>query len=806
MNKVYSFDDPKKAIDIFRYDLPSPWINYLSNGNLHAFVSQAGGGFLWLKSPVIMRITRYRQYHLPIDSPGFYLYIRHADGTVWSPTVRPLDLIPDKWKATHQPGISSFSGSKKGVSADVSFFITPEHDVMVWDTAIKNNSKAPVTLDLFAYQEYSQMKWDIELSYGYYVKLMHKSFRDQKADALYYLNHTENPRFDEVPLVFFTSSEGTADFDCDRDVFMGNYRDERNPAAVEKGKCSRSEMTCGEPCAAVRNRVTLKPGQEKRIQYFTGVVPAGCVHFPKALAAMRKKCEVVRRPGFADGQRLKLTDWWEKHMSVYQVRLPEPDAARQINIWSPLNSVHTGRYSRSVNTVAPGVRGIGFRDSCQDMLAVAYRKPDWATEMFLYLLSQQYADGHCVHTSFPEEKKPPATSVHSDDHLWLPMLLYAILAETGDYGLLQRQVPWLHTDSIGAGAQATVWEHMLAAMKFTETHRGTHALPLTLASDWNDIIGRFAVKGKGETVFAAQQYVYCLNLLHAIAIATGAQQDVAWLQGCRERQIAAILASAWDGKWWCRGFDDDGNPVGSRSCSAGKIFINSQSWAVISAVGSPSQHRSAMNNVARYLDKGMGLIKLWPAFPSWGGDKNTVISYGPGCGENGAIFCHANTWAIMAEALLGNAGRAWKYFNEILPHHALNKVGLERYKSEPYAWVSNIVGPGNNKEGWANVNQITGTAAWMDVAATQYLLGIRPSLDGLIIDPCIPADWKGFSVERIFRGTKAIITIDNPQRIEKGVSSINVDGKNLTSAEFPIIPKECFGTKDVIRVKVTMGS
>lgn len=806
LTETYKFDDDNRAINIYKYDLPQPWINYLSNGTLHAFVSQAGGGFLWWKSATQYRITRYRAYNLPIDSPGFYVYIRMKDGTVWSPAFRPCNTPVDSWCAVHQPGITSFMAEKAGIKAMLSLFIPPDYDMLVWDLKLTNTAGETEELDVFAYMEYSQLVWKEELFSGYYWRHMLKTWFDEDLDALLYLCHFQyHPNVEQVPLVYFASTEKMDSYCGSRDAFMGAYRDERNPESVEKGCCKNESISAGEPCGALHKHIVLEAGKERQISFFTGVASGALTEFEAARTKARNDLEAIKTPGEINRQREKLKNRFEEHFSLYSCQLPDRDVERQINTWSPLNCIHTARYSRGVNTNAPGVRGTGFRDTCQDMLAIAYRKPEWAAETLKELLSKQYADGHTVHSIPYDRKEKPDTNTHSDNHLWLPFLVYAIISETGKGDLLEEQVPFLEEDHITAGALASVWEHLLAAVSFTETHLGSHGLPLTLKGDWNDIIGKFSREGRGESVFAAQQYVVALKYLTELADYTGKMKDASWLADCRSRQEAAIKSCAWDGRWWLRGFDDDGNPVGSETSRFGKLFINPQSWAVLSGAGEKAMLKQAMEEVAGQLDTGIGLKKLTPGFKTWPEVSDPFTGYGPGCGENGAIFCQANTWAIIAEAMLGNGTRAWKYFTQLIPHLALQKVGLEAYKAEPYAWVSNIVGPENKHFGWANVNQITGTAAWMDVAATQYLLGIRPELKGLRIDPCIPKTWEKFSVSRYYRGTRLEITIMNPDNREKGIKSLSVDGAETEGTDPSFLPSEMLKGKDMVNILVVMG-
>lgn len=329
---------------------------------------------------------------------------------------------------------------------------------------------------------------------------------------------------------------------------------------------------------------------------------------------------------------------------------------------------------------------------------------------------------------------------------------------------------------------------MLAAIRFTQTHLGAHGLPLTLAGDWNDIIGRFSRRGLGESVFAGQQYVLALRYMIDMARHLGDDASLPWLNDCLRAQQEAIRTHGWDGQWWRRGFDDDGAPIGSEVCTYGKLFLNPQSWSVLSDTGTPEQQAIAMRAVYEQLNTPMGVKKLTPGFPSWPEDNDPFTGYGPGCGENGAVFCHAHAWAVIAEARLGNAERAWRYYRELLPHLALQRAGLDRYQGEPYAWASNIVGPENARAGWANVTHISGTAAWMDVAASQYLLGIRPELNGLRLDPCVPDNWNTFRVLKTIMGCEIDINFNLSSSERNTPLTITLDGTELPSGTENLIP------------------
>ena len=800
----YQFRDAERVVSINEPRLPQPWINYLSNGTLHAFVSQAGGGSAWWKSPLKNRITRYRQYNLPIDSPGFYVYLRTADGTVWSPSWRPVETALDSWCAEHEPGVSRFIARKGNLEAVLEFFIAPDTNALIWDLKLKNTGNEQVTVDVFGYVELCLLDWKQDTDWACYVKHNLEVAFDPETQALTYLyRHFHfNPQLADCPLVYFASSEPVKSYAGDRDAFVGDYRDERHPLGVEKNHCGDSTTLCGDPCFALQSTIQLEVGSQKRMQFFLGGEPHAIVEWPQALLGVRTTVKRLRESGEVDRLRTELGVWWKNHLNILQVELPDADIARQINTWSPVQSVHTARYSRSFSQHAAGVRTLGFRDTCQDLLAIAYRKPEWATEVFCYLISQQYEDGHAPHQCNPVEKLPAEARVHIDNPLWLPMVAAAIVSETGDFSLLDKPLPWLSAeDNLTPVGMATVWEHLLRITDFMEANLGAHGIPLTHKGDWNDSIGKFSKRGLGESLMASQQYVHVLRLLIDFARMRRDESCVQRLESLRQKQEDAILTCAWDGAWWRRGFDDDGIPIGSEANPLGKIWLNTQSWSVLSGVGSAEQNRQAMDSVAALLDTNFcGIKKLHPSYPSFPQVLDPYSGYSPGCGENGAIFCHANTWAIMAEALLGRPDKAWHYYRQLVPHLALQTVGLDRYKAEPYAYVSNIIGPENPKYGWANVTQVTGSATWMDVAATQYLLGIRPEPAGLRLDPCLPADWKGYTAKRRFRGCELKIEVRGNGT---QVASVTFDGAALASN---LIPGEILAGKTTATVVVQMQS
>lgn len=798
MDLPYAFHDKERKIVFSRHDLPQPWINYLSNGRMHAFVSQAGGGMCWWRTPQNYRITRYRFYNLPTDSPGFYIYIRRKDGTVWSPTFRPCETRLDKWEAAHSTGYSEFTAEKGGLRAALKLFMASDSDTLIWDLALTNLKGEPVECDVFAYAELSQLAFENEVKLGYYLKWNVKAQYDRELNAILYLYSTwMQVDVQKAPLVYFSSTEQADSFCCDRDAFCGSYRDERNPIGVEQGRLCDRDLFGGEPCAALHSHVALAAGAEKKLSYFLGVAPGALLDYEGARRAAAETLAALKAEGAVDGQFAKNMDWWETHLGVYQCDIPDGDAMRQINTWNPMQSVVTARFSRSISSSASGVRGIGFRDSAQDMLAQAYRKPEWAKEMLCYLASQQMEDGHAVHACWPEEHKPPQDITRSDDHIWLVYLAYAIAAESGDLSFLDTEIPFLGKDYKSAVNPVSLWEHLLRGVAFTENHLGGHGLPLILFSDWNDHVGPFGRKGKGETVFVSQQHILALRQLSELAELRGDAAAVERFAGLIAKQEEALRKYAWDGEWYLRGLDDDGKPFGTKDADYARIWVNTQSWMVIAGAGAREKDLRAMDSVKKLMDTGMGLLINTPGLPA---DKANNLP--AGYSENGGIFCQANCWAIIAEALLGRGEIAWKYYKQLIPHAVIQRVGVDAYRGEAYAYSSTLLGPENQQFGQACVSQVTGTAAWMDVAATQYLLGVRPTVKGLLLDPAIPSDWKGYRVTRVYRGCELTIQVENPGGVQHGVKRVAMDGADL---EGNLIPPELVAGKKRAAVTVTMG-
>lgn len=731
----YEFKDEKKEIKIKQYDTPTPWMNYLSNGTFHAMISQAGGGVAFYKSPQIWRINHYRFFHLPTDRSGFYTYIKDGD-TVWCPTNEPCTCKPEQWDCVHGMGYTRFHAEKCGLYADANYFVGPYENCLIWELTLRSETDRHV--QIFPYVELGMMEFMRELQWQCYNK--HQLTVYHLDDTLVYKYGVENqPKPEETPLVYFASDYPVAGFDGDRDEFIGAYRSEENPICVEEGKCSNSTMMGGDPCFALQLEVDLKAGEEKKIHIFLGTAMSD-----EEICTSVNHC---REQDFAEKSFEVLTEQWNGMLDQFHCELPDENMQRMVNIWNPYQAERNFQFSRNISYYATGTfRGVGYRDTAQDVLAMIPFDTKRAGEKIKLLLSQQYQDGHVNHYFFPTEGWEPVTTVHSDDHLWTILSCHALCMETGSLEFLEEKVTYYD------GSEGTVWEHLNLAIDFTLAHLGERGFPLMLRSDWNDQLFRVCKEGKGESIWTSMQFGLALKDMAELARLCG-ENDEKYVKAY-EKQKELVNTLGWDGKWFRRAIMDDGRYLGSDKEEQAKIWLNTQTWAVISGMADEDKARIAMDSVYEMLNTPMGIKKIEPSIKDYPSKENPLTNYNKGTGENGAVFCHANTWAIIAECMLGRGDRAYQYYKQLLPMEAQERVGEWRYKAEPYVYASNIFGPESDKFGLANVSWLSGTAAWMYIAATQYMLGVRPTWEGLEVKPCLPTEWKEATVYREFRGKK----------------------------------------------------
>lgn len=742
---MYQFHNEKKEITFAEYNTPTPWMNYLSNGTFHTMISQAGGGVAFYKSPQIFRINHYRFFHLPMDRSGFYTYIKDKED-IWCPTSEPCQSKPERFCASHGMGYTRFLAEKNDLEVNATYLVGKYEDALIWNIKIKSLADKEITL--FPFVELGMMEFMRELQWQCYNK--HQLSVYNLEDILvYHYGVEDQPRPEETPYVYFASDRKISGFDCDRDAFIGNYRSEENPFRVEAGTCTNSTLYGGDPCFALQIDLKLKAGEEQEVNIFLGTAMT-----EKDIITSVKHC---REKDFVKKSLNALNKEWGAFFEKFQCELPDPDAETMINIWNPYQAERNFRFSRNISYYATGTfRGVGVRDTAQDILAMIPLDLERAKEKLTLLFTQQYNDGHCNHYFYPNEGWEPIKRIHSDNHLWLIMAVYHVVLEEGKLDYLFTEIPFYD------GGRDTVWNHIKQSVAFTKTNLGKHGFPLMLSSDWNDMLYKVCREGKGESIWTGMQFGTVLKMMDHLSHLLG-EENAEYLK-LYEEQKSLINTKAWDGEWFRRCITDNGTWIGSKSEEQAKIWLNTQTWAVISGMGEEDKQFRAMDSVKELLDTELGIKKIHPAMKDYPTKDDPLTYYNKGCGENGSVFCHANTWAIIAECMLGRSELAYKYYHQLLPMVAQKKAGKDRYKAEPYVYASNIFGPESDKFGLANVSWLTGTAAWMYLAATQYILGIKPKWDGLEISPCIPKEWTNVKIERIFRGCKYHITIKNKDK------------------------------------------
>lgn len=742
---MYQFYNDKKEITFDNYNTPTPWMNYLSNGTFHTMISQAGGGVAFYKSPQIWRINHYRFFHLPMDRSGFYTYIKDEQD-IWCPTNEPCKIKPEQWKSTHGMGYTRFEAKKNQLEVTATYLVGKYENALIWN--LKFKSDVDKKISVFPYVELGMMEFMRELQWQCYNK--HQLSVYNLKDILVYRYGVEDqPKPSETPYVYFASDTDISGFDCDRDEFIGSYRSEENPYGVEKDGCSNSTLFGGDPCFALQLELDLKAGEEKEVNVFLGTAMT-----EEEILASVENC---RQEGFVSKSLLSLQEVWEGYFGKFHCELPDKDVETMINIWTPYQLERNFQFSRNLSYYATGTfRGVGVRDTAQDILAMIPLNLERAKDKLNLLFTQQYQDGHCNHYFYPTEGWEPIKRIHSDNHLWLVMDVYHMILEEGKLDYLFTELPYYD------GGMDTVWNHIKKSIDFTRANLGERGFPLMLSSDWNDMLYKVCREGKGESIWTSMQFGTVLRMMAHLSQLMD-EDDSLYLK-TYEEQKTLINSIAWDGEWFRRCITDDGTFIGSKAEEQAKIWLNTQSWAVISGMGEQEKQIQAMDSVKNHLDTELGIKKIHPAMKDYPSKEDPLTYYNKGCGENGSIFCHANTWAIIAECMLGRSDLAYKYYHQLLPMVVQAKAGESRYKAEPYVYSSNIFGPESDQFGLANVSWLTGTAAWMYLAATQYLLGIKPKWEGLEIAPCIPEGWNEIKIDRSFRGCVYHITIKNKNK------------------------------------------
>lgn len=760
------FSKDSREFIINRFDTPTPWINYLCNGKYAALISQTGGGYSFFEDPRYQRITRYRYNNVPLDRPGRYVYLRDAaSGEYWSAGWQPVCKTPDAWECRHGLGYTSISSAYDKIQSAVTYFVPLDDNLEVWFIELTNTSEKKRSITVTPYAEFALFDASEEFMFHPNLHYFSTAEYDSRDKAIYYSFYNKRKGYFQrnfSKAYFSITNSPVSGYDCEREAFIGKCRSEKNPEGMKTGKHKNSAVIGGNVIGCLSTYLELEPGEEKRV-----IVVLGVDAYENKLTPDK----ILRK--FSDEEHIayefdRVKKYWEEYTSKLSVDTPDPLVNANINIWNQYQSRTTfdwSRYASLMYNTGTG-RGIGFRDTSQDTIGVVHTIAPQVKDRIKLLARNMYEDGHAYHLFFPtvgtgDPKK------YSDDHLWIIPAVYSYICETGDYSILDEKVPYIE------GSGGTIYDHMVRAIDYTLANVGPHGFPRMFYADWNDCLNDIDKKGKGESVWVAMFFCYVAKQMAELAGEIEKPKDAKNFTEIYDDMKKKVNDIAWDGEWYIRAFTDEGNPIGSKSCEEGKIHINTQSWAVLSGVAGRERGLKCMDAVKKFLDTDLGIRICWPSYSSNPDDVGSLINYPPGIKENGAIFCHANTWAIIAEAMLGRPDQAFDYYHKLLPTVASKKVGIDRYKVEPYVYCQFLFGPDHPQFGRGSHSWLTGTSAWMFRAFTDWILGVRATLDGLIIDPRIPSSWDGFKAKRHYRG----VTYDiNVRRASKTETKIEVNG------------------------------
>lgn len=802
MNPFGHFDDASREYVITRPDTPLPWFNYLGCEEYFGIISNTGGGYSFYRDARLRRLTRYRYNNVPLDSNGRYIYIKDGQ-TVWNPGWKPTRTPLEHYECRHGLGYSQITGRLNGIEVVIRYFVPLGQSCEVWDVRVKNVGNASKSLMLWGFVEWCL--WDAMDDGSNFQRNFSTGQVEIEPQVIYHVTEYRERR---DHFAYFASSVPTAGFDSSRDAFVGVHEGLDAPRAVKAGRCSDSVAFGWQPIGAHQINLDLAPGQEQRIHFILGYAqnPQDQKFVPGAVrpgqlvankAPFHRVRDLLKDSAAVDKAFAALKDYWTKLLSIYSVEVEDPHVRRMVNIWNQYQCMTTLNLSRSASGYESGIgRGMGYRDSNQDLLGVVHLQPERSRQRILDLAATQLSDGTCFHQYQPLTKKGnhDIGGGFNDDPLWLPLSVYAYLSETGDVSILNERCGYPDKPD----SQATLLDHLELSMQYTLRNRGPHKLPLIGHADWNDCLNlncfsvtpgeSFQCAGDmggsiAESVMIAGLFCAACDRMAGIYRMINQPEKAEAFAAHKQEMRQAIATHGWDGEWFLRAYDARGNKVGSAQCAEGKIFIESQGWGVLGGF-TDEMGKRALASTRKHLASSNGIIIQQPPYSTYHLELGEVSSYPPGYKENAGIFTHNNTWIQCAEAIMGNGEQAMEYYLAICPSKKEEQIST--YRCEPYVYSQMTAGrdaptPGEAKNSW-----LTGTAAWSFVAISQHILGIRPTPEGLVIDPCIPATWKGFKVQRKFRGKTYRVEVKNPSGKNKGIKRLLIDGKELAGNTIPV--------------------
>jgi cellobiose phosphorylase len=789
------FDDETREYVVTRPDTPLPWINYLGSEEFFGIVSNTAGGYAFYRDARLRRLTRYRYNNVPTDVGGRYLYVRNAaTGDYWSPSWQPTRSDVEDYRCRHGLGYTIIGARRSGIDVETLYLVPLGETLEIWRTTISNRRPEPVRLSLFSAVEFCLWDgWDDQTNYQ-------RNFSTGEVEVHEgVIYHTTEYRERRDHFAYFACSEEVTGFDTQRESFLGPYRGWDRPLAVERGRSEGSIAHGWAPCGSHHLELALEPGETRDVVFLLGYAenPRAAKFDPPGSGTIDKRRvrPVIERyldAGRVDEAFERLREHWASLLGAIQVRAPNEHVGRMVNVWNAYQCMVTFNLSRSASLFDTGVgRGIGFRDSSQDLLGFVHMVPERARERILDLAATQLSSGGAYHQYQPLTKRgnDAIGSGFNDDPLWLILAVAAYVKETGDRGILDEEVPY---DNV-PGSETPLYEHLRRALRYILDRLGPHGLPRIGRADWNDCLNLNAFSeepgdsfqtvpnregGVAESVFIAGQFALAAEELARLAELHGEPADAAGDRAARERMVAAVRAHGWDGAWFRRAYDFFGDVVGSAQNDEGQIWIEPQGMCVMARIGlEDGIARQALDSVAERLATPHGLVLLDPAYSRYHVELGEISSYPPGYKENGGVFSHTNPWIAIAETMVGDADRAFDYYLRINPS-VREELSL-LHRCEPYVYAQMIAGREAPTHGEAKNSWLTGSAAWNLVAITQWILGIRPEHEGLRIDPCLPAAWKGFDAVRRFRGATYRISIRKAPGVTGRVSALTVDGREV---------------------------
>lgn len=792
------FDDANKEYVITSPRTPYPWINYLGTEAFFSLISNTAGGYCFYKDARLRRITRYRYNNVPVDMGGRYFYINDG-GKVWSPSWSPVKEELDSYSCRHGMGYTVIKGEKDGISAEVTFFVPKGYNGEVHKVSIKNNGAKAKNIKLFPFVEWCL--WNAQDDSTNFQRNFNTGEVEIEGSTIFHKTEYKERR---DHFAFYTVNAPLCGFDTDRESFMGLYNGFENPQTVLAGKPNNSVADGWSPVASHCLDVSLEAGEEKTFVFVLGYVENefekkfnadGSMNKSKAYAMI----EQMNTAEKADKALSELKEYWNELLSRINVNSPDEKLNRMVNIWNQYQCMVTFNMSRSASYFESGIgRGMGFRDSNQDLLGFMHQIPDRARERILDLAATQLEDGGCYHQYQPLTKKgnDEIGGNFSDDPLWMILSTAQYIKETGDIAILDETVPY---DNDESRAQ-TLMHHLKQSYLRVVKNLGPHGLPLSLRADWNDCLNlncfsmtpgesfqtSTSKDGKvAESVMVAAMFCFIVPEYAKLCDMKGLSKDAEDARAAVKLMAENTMKYGFDGEWFLRAYDDFGRKVGSKECKEGKIFIEPQGFAVMAGLGKESgKDILTLNSVKKYLDTPYGLVLNNPAYTRYYIEYGEISTYPAGYKENAGIFCHNNAWIICAEAVIGRGEQAFEYYSKIAPAYLEDISDLHR--TEPYVYAQMIAGKDAKRHGEAKNSWLTGTAAWNFVAVSQYILGLVPDYDGLKIDPCVPSAWKEYTMSRLFRGVKYNITVKNPDGVCKGVKSMVCDGVKVNGNILPV--------------------